>query len=138
MSPIIDFSSGDFVHLGLGATVVPLPKHTGDTSWYAAYEKDHATDNHEGRLVSMHTFSESWVNWEMHPNGAELVLCVAGQVCLTQEHADGSTSVVELSAGRAVVNPPGVWHTADVLDVSQPPTVVFVTAGVGTEMRPRS
>lgn len=137
MTDVIQFSAGNFVHLGLGATTVPLPRHTGDVSWYAQYAKDFAADGNEGRLVSMHTFTQSWTTWEMHPNGSELVLCVAGQILLIQESPDGSTTEVEISAGQGVVNDPGVWHTANVLNVSQPPTVVFVTAGVGTEMRPR-
>ncbi len=83
----------------------------------------------------MHTFSESWDTWEMHPNGSELVLCVAGSVALTQEATDGTTATVTISAGQAVVNDPGVWHTADLVDGEPDPTVVFITAGVGTEMR---
>jgi uncharacterized cupin superfamily protein len=137
MSEVIEFSSGDFVHLGLGATTSPLPRHTGDMSWYEEYGQDHAADGAEGRLVSMHTFSESWDTWEMHPNGRELVLCVAGAVALTQEAPDGTTSTVTISAGQAVVNDPGVWHTADLVDGEPSPTVVFITAGVGTEMRDR-
>lgn len=137
MSDVIDFSAGDFVHLGLGATVVALPTHTGDMSWYEDYGRAHADDGTEGRLVSLHTFAESWDTWEMHPEGSELVLCVAGTISLTQEAPDGSVSEVTISAGQAVVNEPGVWHTADVPDPGAPPTVVFVTAGVGTQMRDR-
>ena len=137
MSDVIDFSSGHFVHLGLGATTVPLPQHTGDVSWYAEYGQQHAADGFEGRLVSMHTFSESWDVWEMHPNGSELVLCVAGEVALTREAIDGTVSTVTICAGEAVVNDPGVWHTADLVDGAPNPTVVFITAGVGTEMRDR-
>jgi uncharacterized cupin superfamily protein len=137
MSEPIDFSAGDFVHLGLGATIAPLPRHTGDMSWYETYGAAHAADGTEGRLVSMHTFTASWDTWEMHPNGSELVLCVAGTVSLTQEATDGSISSVTISAGEAVVNDPGVWHTADVIDAKNLPTVVFITAGIGTEIRPR-
>ncbi|MGA9275797.1 cupin [Ilumatobacter sp.] len=137
MSDVIEFSSGDFVHLGLGATTIALPRHTGDVGWYEEYGQQHAGDGVEGRLVSLHTFSESWDTWEMHPKGSELVLCVAGTIELTQETPDGTTSTVTISAGQAVVNEPGVWHTADVPDVADPPTVVFITAGEGTEMRPR-
>ena len=39
-----------------------------------------------------------------------------------------------LDAGQAIVNPPGVWHTAD---VDGEATALFVTAGLGTEIRPR-
>ncbi len=136
MSDVIDFSSDNFVHLGLGATVETLPTHTGGMEWYVQYGRDHAADGFEGRLVSMHTFTESWDTWEMHPNGSELVLCTAGSVSLTQEGVDGTVSSVTISTGQAVVNAPGVWHTADLVD-GQPTTCVFITAGVGTEMRDR-
>jgi len=138
MSDIIEFSDGYFVHLGLGATAVPLPRHTGDVSWYESYGREFAADDGtEGRLVSMHTFTESWDTWEMHPEGSELVLCTAGTVDLIQEGEDGSTSMVSLTTGQAVINAPGVWHTADVPDAGDPPTVVFITSGVGTQIRPR-
>jgi mannose-6-phosphate isomerase-like protein (cupin superfamily) len=119
-------------HLGLGATVVREPKFSG-MEWYAAYGQRHASDGVEGRLVVMSTFTESWASWEMHPKGGELVVCTAGTITLLQE-IDGKTQKVTLRAGEAVINPPGVWHTAD---VEAPCTCVFVTAGMGTEHRPR-
>jgi mannose-6-phosphate isomerase-like protein (cupin superfamily) len=136
MSEIIDFGKSEFVHLGLGATTVPQPPHTGDVSWYADYGERHGDDGNEGRLVSMHTFDTPWDTWEMHPTGSELVLCVRGTLTLHQEHPDGSTTTVELSDGQAVVNQPGVWHTADVADGASA-TALFITAGAGTEMRDR-
>lgn len=135
MTEVIEFSAGDFVHLGLGGMTVPLPTHTGGMEWYDDYGSAHAEDGLEGRLVSMHTFTESWDSWEMHPNGTELVLCTAGSVLLTQEDPDGAVGSVVISTGQAVINQPGVWHTADIVD--GPVTMVFVTVGEGTEMRPR-
>ena len=55
-------------------------------------------------------------------------------IALHQEHADGATGTVTLGAGQYAINPPGTWHTAD---VDADATVVFVTAGEGTEHRPR-
>jgi quercetin dioxygenase-like cupin family protein len=81
----------------------------------------------------MFSFESSWDTWEMHPNGDELVLCVAGSIVLHQE-LDGVTTTVEQQPGEYVVNPPGAWHTAD---VDAPCTAVFVTAGAGTQIRPR-
>ena len=77
---------------------------------------------------------KTWGVWEMHPKGAEVVLCVTGSVTLLQEHADGSKDTVKLSAGEYAINQPGTWHTAD---VTEPATALFITAGVGTEHRPR-
>lgn len=122
-----------FVHLGLGATVVPQEPFTG-MDWYERYGARHAGDGIEGRLVSMHTFATSWDSWEMHPKGHELVVCVAGRMVLIQEQPDGSHRSTTLETGQAAINPPGVWHTAD---VDQPATALFITAGVGTEHRQR-
>jgi mannose-6-phosphate isomerase-like protein (cupin superfamily) len=120
-------------HLGLGATAVREPEFTGDMAWYEAYGARHAADGKEGRLVSMHTFTMSWDTWEMHPAGDEMVICTAGQITLHQD-IDGKVRTVTLKTGEAVINPPGVWHTAD---VDEPATALFITAGMGTEVRPR-
>ena len=123
------------IHLGLGATAVVEPEFTGEMDWYAGYGQRHdEADGVEGRLVSMYTFTESWDMWEMHPLGAEVVLCTAGTMTLHQEHADGSTGIVTLEAGEYAINPPGTWHTAD---VDGEATAVFITAGAGTDHRPR-
>ena len=122
------------IHLGLGATAEREPVFDGDMSWYGGYADRHASDGAEGRLVTMHTFAESWDVWEMHPVGSEVVLCTAGEITLHQEHADGSTAEVTLGPGQYAVNPPGTWHTADVADSA---TALFITAGQGTEHRPR-
>ena len=121
------------VHLGLGAAAFPCEEFDGSVEWYGRYGEAVAADGYEGRLVAMHSFEESWDVWEMHPNGHELVLCVAGEITLHQE-IDGAPRSMTLRVGEAVINAPGVWHTADVAESA---TVVFVTAGVGTEHRPR-
>jgi mannose-6-phosphate isomerase-like protein (cupin superfamily) len=120
------------VHLGLGATVVREPEFTG-MEWYAAYGARHAADGPEARLVSMFSFSAPWDSWEMHPAGGELVICTAGTITLHQE-IGGKVETVTLAAGEAAINPPGVWHTAD---ADGPCTAVFITAGMGTQVRPR-
>jgi quercetin dioxygenase-like cupin family protein len=121
------------VHLGLGATAVREPRFEG-MEWYAAYGERHASDGVEGRLVSLFTFDASWDSWEMHPSGAELVVCTAGRMTLHQE-IDGRVRKVTLGPGQAAINPPGAWHTADV--DGGPCTALFVTAGAGTQHRPR-
>jgi len=123
------------VHLGLGATAEIEPTFTGGPDWYAAYEARHAADGVDGRLVSMFTFDRSWDSWEVHPNGSELVLCTAGEITLIQEKPDGNTTRVTLLPGQYAINEPGTWHTAD---VSGSATAVFITAGSGTQVRPRT
>jgi hypothetical protein len=125
------------IHLDTNAGAVVEPEFTGGPSWYAAYEVRHQdADGTGGRLVSMFTFTESWDVWEMHPAGHEVVLCTGGVMTLHQEHADGATATVTLAAGEYAINPPGTWHTADV-DVGGEATGVFITAGAGTQHRPR-
>jgi quercetin dioxygenase-like cupin family protein len=124
-----------FVHLGLGATAEVQPPFTG-LDWYEGYGERHDGDGAEGRLVSMYSFGESWDSWEMHPAGAELVLCTAGTITLIQEHDDGLTETVTLGPGDYAVNPPGTWHTADVAP-GETATAVFITSGLGTQHRPR-
>lgn len=122
------------IHLGLGASAVVEPRFTGDMQWYGAYEARHASDGAEGRLVSLHAFTEPWTMWEMHPVGSEVVLCIAGTMTLHQELADGTRHSATLRAGEYAINPPGAWHTAD---VDAPATALFITAGKGTQHRPR-
>ncbi|MDG5751827.1 cupin domain-containing protein [Qipengyuania sp. XHP0211] len=123
-----------FVHLGLGATAVPQPPFEGGTEWYEGYGQRHGADGREGRLVSQHTFTEDWDSWEMHPVGDEVVICTAGRMVLTQEFTDGRQEQVALEAGEYAINAPGVWHTADIEGSA---TAIFITAGEGTQHRPR-
>ena len=122
------------IHIGLGAKAVPQPPFTG-MEWYGGYIARHAADGAEGRLVSQHSFTESWDSWEMHPAGDEVVLLLSGEAVLLQEFANGSAAHVRLVAGEYAVNPPGAWHTMDLL--SREATALFITAGIGTEHRPR-
>jgi quercetin dioxygenase-like cupin family protein len=121
------------IHLGRGATAVPQPEFTG-MEWYEGYIQRSASDGVEGRLVSMFTFDAPWDSWEVHPHGHEVVICTAGVITLIQE-IDGKEVRTTLRPGEYAVNAPGVWHTAD---VNGRATAVFITAGVGTEGRPRA
>ena len=124
------------IHLGKGGTAVSQPEFPRDEramGWYMAYGARHADDGEEGRLVSCFRFTEAWAGWEMHPAGAEVVVCIEGSLTLIQE-IDGEHVRTTLSPGEYAINPPGVWHTADVHDAA---TGFFVTCGVGTQGRPR-
>ncbi|MBL0897321.1 MAG: cupin domain-containing protein [Reyranella sp.] len=132
MSPI-DIASFP-IHLGRGATAEVEPRFTGDLAWYEAYGARHRGDGQEGRLVSLHTFEAAWTSWEMHPAGTEVVLCTAGTLILHQQQPDGAVASVRLRAGQYAINPPGVWHTADTEGTA---TALFITAGEGTQHRPR-
>ena len=123
------------IHLGLGASAIVEPAFTGN-DWYEAYAARHEGDGVEGRVVMQYAFSESWGMWEVHPLGAEVVLCVDGRVTLIQQGEDGGETRVTLEAGDYAINPPGVWHTADIAP-GEHANCVFITAGAGTDHRPR-
>ena len=122
------------LHLGLGATAEIEPIFTGELTWYESYSERHSHDGVEGRLVSMHSFTDSWDMWEMHPHGAEVVICTVGTMTLVQERPDGTVTSIKLGPGQYAVNAPGIWHTAD---VEHDATALFITAGMETEHRPR-
>jgi mannose-6-phosphate isomerase-like protein (cupin superfamily) len=124
------------IHLGSGATAIPQPVFPRDDQamqWYLDYAARHAGDGEEGRLISCFRFTEDWASWEMHPAGAEVVICIEGSMTLVQEVA-GEHVRTTLSPGEYAINPPGVWHTADVDGQAKG---IFVTAGAGTQHRPR-
>jgi quercetin dioxygenase-like cupin family protein len=120
------------LHLGRGSRALPQPEFTG-MEWYAAYVERHANDGDDAWLAQQFSFSESWTSWERHPLGDETVICTSGEITLIQELPDGPRKI-DLRAGDYAVNPRGVWHTAD---VSGRATALFITAGRGTEHRPR-
>ncbi len=123
------------VHLGRGGTAIPQPKFEGGLAWYEIYAATHESEGADGRLVSLFHFDAPWTSWEMHPAGAELVVCTSGRITLHQEGAGGIVTTVALGPGDYAINPPGVWHTADVGPDGA--DALFVTPGIGTEHRPR-
>ncbi len=125
------------IHLdtATGAEAQPeFPRDERAMQWYMDYAARTAADGAGGRLVSMFHFAEDWAGWEMHPAGDEVVVCITGRMVLTQEFADGRVETVTLGPGEYAINPPGMWHTAD---IPEPATGVFITAGYGTQNRPR-
>lgn len=124
------------IHLGKGASAVAQPEFPADEramQWYMDYGARHAADGAEGRLVSSFRFSGDWPSWEMHPLGAEVVVCLEGAMTLIQE-IGGEQVRTALNPGEYAINPPGTWHTAD---ISGEATGLFITAGSGTQHRPR-
>lgn len=121
------------LHLGLGATAIPLDGFSWDPAYLESMDARFAGDGDDGRLVTMFRMEESWTTWERHPAGEEVVVLLEGRCTLWQE-VDGVQRSVELTAGQYVVNPTGAWHTAD---VHEPGRGLFITPGRGTEIRPR-
>ncbi len=86
----------------------------------------------KGRLLSALSMGADWTNWEMHPAGDEILLMLEGKATFVLELSDGMREVT-LSAGRLLVIPKGVWHTAK---VREPSRLLAITAGSGTRHRP--
>lgn len=122
------------VHLGPNAIAAIEPAFAGEPEWFVGYLERHLAEGTDIRVVTQFTFREPWSNWETHPHGHEVVLCISGAMVLHQEHPDGRRSQVTLRPGQYAINAPGVWHTVDVADTA---TGVFITAGLGTVHRPR-
>lgn len=123
------------VHLGPGGRASVEPVFDG-FEWFDGYSRRHETDGANGWLVMQHAFDRSWTQWEMHSEGAEVVLCLKGRLTLIQEGEEKEPVVVALSAGDYAVNPQGVWHTADVED-GDSAVCLFITPGLETHHRPR-
>lgn len=122
-----------FVHLGTGSRATPVPDFEWSPEFLAAYSERFAADGPEGRLVCITPQDSTWDTWERHPAGEELVVQLTGRSTVIQE-VDGGLHRVDLEPRHAMVNPAGVWHTADVHEAG---TALFVTPGLGTEHRPR-
>ena len=121
-----------FAHLGLGGAAQAQPAFDG-VAWYESYGERTAADGAEGRLVALHRFTQSWPTWEVHPHGAELVLVTEGEMTLIQQ-VEGKERRVTLRKGEYAINPPGVWHTADIDGEAE---ALFITPGLDTENRDR-
>ena len=86
----------------------------------------------KGRLLSALSMGADWTNWEMHPAGDEVLFMLEGKATFVLELANGLREIV-ITAGRLLVIPKGVWHTAR---VSEPSRLLAITAGLGTQHRP--
>ncbi len=124
------------VHIGGNSTIVPLIGFSWSQEYLAGYERRFESDGADGRLVTFGTMDASIDSWERHPAGDELVLVVDGRLTMIQE-IDGGHHPIVLAPRQAAINPPGVWHTFDVVPADGPVTFMTITAGIGTEHRSR-
>jgi mannose-6-phosphate isomerase-like protein (cupin superfamily) len=86
----------------------------------------------KGRLLAALPMGADWTHWEMHPAGDEILFLLEGKATFVLELPDGLKEIA-LGAGRLLVIPQGVWHTAK---VSQPGRLMAITAGQRTQHRP--
>jgi mannose-6-phosphate isomerase-like protein (cupin superfamily) len=120
------------VHLGEDTRAHRVEDFTFAPAGFEQYMKRYCSSG-PGRLVMIEHSKANWPAWERHPSGDEIVIAISGRATLIQE-IDGTERRVPLGPGDAVVNPAGVWHTADVIE---PLTAVYITPCPGTEHRER-
>lgn len=121
-----------YIHLGPNGTAVPLPV---TSTFWEELASGAFSDLGPGRLVSTYNFTENWGNWEKHPSGEELVILLAGamDLVLSMNGQEQRTSLT--TPGQFLIIPRDTWHTAT---IPQRALVTFVTAGEGTQHRPRT
>jgi mannose-6-phosphate isomerase-like protein (cupin superfamily) len=86
----------------------------------------------KGTLVTVGTGAGDWPQWEMHPQGDEILVLLEGRLKMILDQ-DGIQRQVEMTPGSTLVVPKGAWHRAvDQEEVR----MLFVTYGPGTMHRP--
>jgi hypothetical protein len=126
--------SQTYVHLGVGATALPIPDFSWDTEHLASYLRRFADERDEQRLVGIVALHRSWSHWERHLGGDEVVVQLSGRSDVIQD-LGGEYRTLSLHPGQAMINPRGVWHTADVHEAGQ---TLFIAGGRRTTYRPRA
>lgn len=91
-------------------------------------------DFHHEYLVTCYTFEADWPNKEIHPNGDEIVVLLSGAADFILELPSGEVVVPVREPGQFAFVPKGTWHTANTRVKT---TMLFITAGEGTEGKPR-
>ena len=125
------------IHLGNRPDVenpaIPLQGFGFDPPSFEAYIAEHCAPGAPGRLVMVEPTPTDWEWWECHTEADELVIVLEGRGTFIQE-VDGAEQRIPVSAGDAIINPRGVWHTAD---VEEPIRAIYMTPCPGTEHRKR-
>ncbi|MEK7259523.1 MAG: cupin domain-containing protein [Pseudomonadota bacterium] len=119
----------NYLRLRPDASAEVLP--VGRTFWQDLAEGS-LGNFHNEYLVTSHSFSENWPMWEMHPCGDEMVILLTGSVDLVLEKKTGNKVLPLREVGGWALVPKGMWHTAK---VNAPSTLMFITAGEGTQHR---
>jgi len=104
----------------------------GDEFWKQLMQGELGDFRHEYLVVTT-TFCGDWPSWENHVNGDEIVFLLSGKVEFLLEHDEDITSVIIDKPGHYVFVPRNTWHTAK---TSVDTTMLFITAGDGTQLRP--
>ena len=118
---------------GQGAGCHVLENFNFDGSSFESYIDEHCSEDAPGRLIMIETTPADWTTWECHSQGDEIVIVLSGEGDFIQQ-IDGDEQRITVGPGSALVNPKGVWHTADVRSSIQ---AVYITPCPGTEHKLR-
>ncbi len=118
---------GTYVHLKAsgGATQV----ESGNDFWARLPER---AELGEGRLLWAAAQVRDSADWEMHPQGDEVVYLLSGAIDLAVLAGDAERTVT-LRPNSACIVPRGVWHR---FIVQKPANVLSITPSLGTQRRP--
>lgn len=86
----------------------------------------------EGRLVWAAAQVRDSANWEMHPQGDEIVFLLSGAIDLAVLAGDAERTIT-LRPNNACIVPKGIWHR---FIVQKPANVLSITPSQGTQQRP--
>lgn len=125
------------IHLGsvVGADnpAVPQLDFKFDGPSFERYIAQHCKPGAPGRLIMVESTPTNWGAWECHTDGDEIVIILEGKGVFIQE-IDGQMRRIPIGPGSTVINPAGVWHTAD---VEVPVKAIYITPCPETEHRVR-
>jgi mannose-6-phosphate isomerase-like protein (cupin superfamily) len=124
-----DNLSSTFLRLRPDSSIEKLPVD----SFWPRLMKGELGDFHHEYLVTTAEYSADWPNWEMHPNGDEIVCLLEGSATMVLAAPDGGHEEILLTrpGGFAFV-PRSRWHTARIATSAR---FLFITAGEGTQHR---
>ena len=118
----------------LGNTTTAVQHNFGfDGPAFGAYVEKHSSETEPGRLAMIEESPEDWGAWECHTAADEIVIVLEGAGVFIQD-INGEEISMAFKAGDTVINPKGIWHTAN---VTEPMRAIYLTPCFGTEHRPR-
>lgn len=120
------------IHLDSEGPALPLTDFGFDGPSFEAYIDKHCAQD-PARIVMIEVSPSDWKHWERHTLSDEIVIVLEGKADFIQE-LSGENIVLSAQAGTTIINPKGVWHTAD---VSEPMRAIYITPCKGTEHRER-
>jgi mannose-6-phosphate isomerase-like protein (cupin superfamily) len=118
-----------YVVLGAGGRAQTVE---GGADFWSALTRGERPEVEVGTLIAAFDAEGPLGAWEMHPQGEELVLLVAGRARFHLDHGREREAVELRAPGAFVLVPRGTWHRIEALEPSK---LLFVTYGAGTQHR---